>query len=242
MSAEQASAYPAAPSSRAFSSPTTKAGPVGPETSTLDLVSAAKAGDQDAWNEIYRQHRLYVLHICQGFLKSDTDQEEAVQDTFIRAYKGLQDFHGKAKLSTWLVSIARNVCRSRIKQLKCPMNDPASYFFLDALWSMGHTQWSEEDRFDAADIEDPRSSQKKPLAVSEANVLLDQLLGQLPESRGKEVLMQFHLDGVSDEVLSAQMGLSVKAIQRLREKELAKLKEIAEVFWGRNPVSTGPIK
>jgi RNA polymerase sigma-70 factor, ECF subfamily len=219
----QASAFPA-PSSCASSSTATKAGSVGPETSTLDLVSAAKAGSQDAWSEIYRQNRLYVFHICCGFLKNDADQEEAVQDTFLRAWKGLQRFQGNAKLSTWLVSIARNVCLSRIKQLKCPMNDPANYFFLDALWSTGHLQWSAEDRFETMDIADPR--QLKP----DTNILLEQLLAQLPKGRGKDALMQFHLDGVSDEDLAAQMGLSVKAVRRHRERGLAKLKEIAKVF------------
>jgi RNA polymerase sigma factor (sigma-70 family) len=222
----QASAFPA-PSSCASSSTATKAGSVGPETSTLDLVSAAKAGSQDAWSEIYRQNRLYVFHICCGFLKNDADQEEAVQDTFLRAWKGLKDFRGDAKLSTWLVRIARHVCLSRIKQLKCPMNDPANYFFLDAAWSAGHQQWSAEDRLEATDIPDPRSSEP------DTNILLEELLTQLPESQGKDALMQFHLDGVSDQELAAQMGLSVKAIQRLREKELEKLRDISKKRGGK---------
>ena len=76
-----------------------------------DLIARARNGDQDAFGVLFERHARPVL----GFLFNQTGQrevaEELTQETFVRAYRGLEQFQERAKFSTWLFGIARNVAR-----------------------------------------------------------------------------------------------------------------------------------
>jgi RNA polymerase sigma factor (sigma-70 family) len=70
------------------------------------------------------------MRTARVILRDDAEAEEAVQDAFIQAYRGLDSFRGEAKLSTWLVSIAANEAlmrrRRRVRSaLAIPIDDSA---------------------------------------------------------------------------------------------------------------------
>ena len=73
-----------------------------------ELLHAAKAGSHTAFAKLQKMyaHRLYkrILSIT----RSHEDAEDALQDTLIRAYRGLPFFEGRSKLSSWLTRIAIN--------------------------------------------------------------------------------------------------------------------------------------
>lgn len=77
------------------------------------LLAAARAGDDRAFEAVSRRHWPQVASVCRRLLRHPEDVEDAVQETFLRAYRGLHRFRGEAGARTWLIRIAVNYCRSQ---------------------------------------------------------------------------------------------------------------------------------
>ena len=77
---------------------------------TADLISRARAGDGDAFRELTEPHRRELQVHCYRMLGSFADAEDALQDTLLAAWQGLEGFEGRASLRTWLYRIATNRC------------------------------------------------------------------------------------------------------------------------------------
>lgn len=77
---------------------------------TADLVSRARGGDGDAFRALTAPHRRELQVHCYRMLGSLQDAEDALQDTMLSAWQGLDGFQGRASIRTWLYRIATNRC------------------------------------------------------------------------------------------------------------------------------------
>jgi RNA polymerase sigma-70 factor (ECF subfamily) len=77
------------------------------------LVARFNTGDELAFKEIMTRYRGRMLSVALRRLGNHADAEEIVQDTFIRAHRGLATFRGEASLSAWLHRIALNLSHNR---------------------------------------------------------------------------------------------------------------------------------
>jgi RNA polymerase sigma-70 factor (ECF subfamily) len=80
------------------------------------LLHAARGGDEAALRSIVDEHRGELHAHCYRMLGSVHDADDALQDTFVRAWRGLPGFDGRSSLRTWLYAIATNVCRDSIRR------------------------------------------------------------------------------------------------------------------------------
>ncbi|MDI6713230.1 MAG: RNA polymerase sigma factor [Anaerosomatales bacterium] len=94
-------------------------------TDETALVSAAKAGDEQAFETLVRAHVDAVYGHALRFFGDPTAAEDATQEVFIKMFRSLESFDGRAALSTWLFRVTRNVCldiaRSR-KHIPTPVD------------------------------------------------------------------------------------------------------------------------
>src|SRR5262249_26987473 len=75
-----------------------------------ELLRAGRAGDLAALDALLERPNRPLLGLCCGILGHADDAEDAVQETFLRALRGLAGFRGEAAFGTWLFRIAVNVC------------------------------------------------------------------------------------------------------------------------------------
>jgi RNA polymerase sigma-70 factor (ECF subfamily) len=82
---------------------------------TTDLIDRARAGDGDAFRELTEPHRRELHVHCYRMLGSFQDAEDALQDTLLAAWQGLEGFEERASIRTWLYRIATNRCLNSLR-------------------------------------------------------------------------------------------------------------------------------
>lgn len=86
--------------------------------SDMEIISAVLSGEAHAFRDLVRRYERDVYRTTFYLLKNESDAEDAAQEAFIRAYRNLASFRAEAKFSTWLLSIALNEARDRIRRRK----------------------------------------------------------------------------------------------------------------------------
>jgi len=121
----------------------------------LELIDAAKAGSVTAFTELVRSYREGLLRFLLTRCGSYADAEDALQDTFINAYRYLHSYNSRWRFSTWLYRIAiRNASKLRndyvmeLGELRDDESDPLNQCIADSerenLWQSARRLLSDE--------------------------------------------------------------------------------------------------
>jgi RNA polymerase sigma-70 factor (ECF subfamily) len=87
---------------------------VSPPDVLRDLVAAAREGDDVALGELVRRTQPSVWQLCRA-LGSAGDEEDLVQETYLRALRSIATYRGDAPVLSWLLSIGRHVCADHVR-------------------------------------------------------------------------------------------------------------------------------
>lgn len=133
------------------------------------LLLLASQGDQGAFREVFERYRQKAYRVAYRFLGHHEEALDAVQDSFIKAYRGLDGFERRSQFRTWFMRIVTNTCldrrRSRSGESAVPLEDE----LIDTV--------AEDGR--------PHAAPDRPLDVMQADelrVALHRALGRLTEA------------------------------------------------------------
>src|SRR4030081_248390 len=86
------------------------------ESGEAELVARARKRDEAAIRSIMQANNRKLYRVARGILRNDSEAEDVVQETYVRAFTHLQDFRGDSSLATWLARIAMNEALGRLRR------------------------------------------------------------------------------------------------------------------------------
>ena len=80
------------------------------------MIASILAGDTQLYHELIRPYERSVYMMALSYMKNEADAEDVAQEAFLKAFHHLASFRAEAKFSTWLIGIALNEARSRLRR------------------------------------------------------------------------------------------------------------------------------
>lgn len=88
------------------------------ELQDADIIHRVLRGDQRAYTLLVDRYQHFVYTLTCRYIDNSEDAEEVAQDVFVKAYRSLASFDGRGKFSTWLYTITKNTCISRMRSIR----------------------------------------------------------------------------------------------------------------------------
>jgi RNA polymerase sigma-70 factor (ECF subfamily) len=82
------------------------------------MITSILNGDVEQYHALIRPYEQTVYRVALSYMKNEADAEDVAQEAFLKAFRNLCDFRGTARFSTWLISIALNEARGRLRRDK----------------------------------------------------------------------------------------------------------------------------
>ena len=92
--------------------------PVAAVPTDAALIAAWQGGDEQAAAELVRRHARALARFLAGAGAPDADVDDLVQETFIRAFRGVDRFRGQCRFRTWLLTIGGNVLKDAVRRAR----------------------------------------------------------------------------------------------------------------------------
>jgi RNA polymerase sigma-70 factor (ECF subfamily) len=84
------------------------------------LVRKSQEDDERAFGELVSRYESKVYSLALKMLRNPEDAEDVLQDTFLRAYRGIKSFKGNSTFSTWIYRITANSALMRLRKRQLP--------------------------------------------------------------------------------------------------------------------------
>lgn len=81
-----------------------------------ELVTRSMGGDPESFNQLIKRWERPIYALAYRTIGREDDARDVVQETFLRAFRGLSGFKGQAKFSSWLYRITLNLCRDWMRR------------------------------------------------------------------------------------------------------------------------------
>ena len=174
----------------------------------LQIIRRARSGDTRAFETLVLENQKNVYNLALKILGSEEDAKDASQETFLRAYRSLESFHGDSRFSVWLYRTASNVCIDFLRRKKRRA---------ELSMTVSNEEYGEAE----LEIPDERFSPEAMLEKAERIRALREGLQKLPEEY-RRILTLREIGGMSYEelaqVLELELGTVKSKLFRARKK------------------------
>lgn len=178
-----------------------------------------RAGPEDL-DDLVDRHGSRLYNFASRMCRSGEDAKDVLQETFLAAARGLKDFRGEGKLSTWLFRIAANACRKMRRRGKF---EPPRHLSLEEFLPQDHAP-------DAA-LGDSPETPEAALLRTDLREAIESAIAGLP-SAYRAVLILRDLEGLSTDETAEVLGLIPTTVRvRLHRARLFLRQRLA----GRSP-------
>jgi RNA polymerase sigma-70 factor (ECF subfamily) len=180
------------------------------------LMLRVTQGDMTAFEELVEKYKQPVMNLVYRTVRDATEAEDLTQQVFVQVFKAADRYRVSARFSTWLFTIARNLCLNEIRRRS---RHPAD--------SLDATRADDEDE-PLRQFEDLKNfSPPDHLLQNELRDKIQQALAELPESQRTAILL-FREEDMSYEeiakILDCSLSATKSVIHRGREALKQKLK------------------
>ena len=173
-----------------------------------EIVLRAKGGDQDAFAELVTAHQDRIYTLCLRMTGDREDAQDAAQEAFLNAWRGLASFQGDSSFSTWLYRLASNACIDLLRKRKRRQEGEAPRSLDDE-----EAGWAEPADWE----QDPH----RQLERAERSRAVERGMAALPE-HFRQVLELRELAGLSYQEIGAALKLDLGTVKsRLARARLA---------------------
>ena len=170
-----------------------------------EIVRRVAAGEVALFEVLMRRHNARVYHAVRAILRDEDEVEDAMQQTYLQAYRHLAGFNGASSLSTWLTRIAMNEAMMRRR-------------------SEGRTRKGLAGLEHAAQLAPPVRSPESQADAREWVGLLERAVDGLPE-KDRLVFMLRVVDGRSTAEAADALGITPNALKTRLRRARALLQE-----------------
>jgi len=164
---------------------------------------------QIQFEEVVREHQEFVFRTLARLTGRGEHVEDLAQEVFLRLYRGLENFRGDAKLTTWLYRITLNVAQDEWKRRKKEQSN-TSFDDPDAGWA---------ERIPHADV-----NAEQILSHRQALAAVNDALGELSENE-RAVIVMFHQEECTYEQIAVVLNLPLNTVRTHLHRGRQKLKE-----------------
>jgi len=193
-----------------------------------ELIARVIAGETDLFHELIRPYERMVYLSLLTMLRNEQEAEDAAQEVMVNAFRHLKSFRGDAKFSTWLVTIAMNEGRQRLRKAKGVQ-----------LESLDEEKEDREGDFTPAVLTDWREIPSEALEKKEMRHKLREAVKQLPPIY-REVLVLRDLEELNQEETASALGISITLVKvRLHRARMMLQKLLAPYLRAAAPAKKG---
>src|SRR5437879_9215530 len=185
-----------------------------------ELVGRARGRDEAAIRAIMQSNNRRLYRIARGILRNDSEAEDVVQETYVRAFTHLQDFRGDSSLATWLARIAMNEALGRLRRQR-PSVD------LNSL-----APGVLEAQIIQFPLSAPSEDPEKSMAQREIQHVVEHAIDELPDAF-RIVFITRVIEGMNVEETADILGLKPETVKTRLHRARTMLRDQVETKIGR---------